>query len=77
MPCHAGSLIHSPGLSPRGHPYAPAHFSQETKTEWIDLGRSLWQWRTYDRAGVKWKWQKWFVEKAAALNFDYYLVDDG
>lgn len=55
----------------------PKLFPKGMEEEWIQPGRSLWQWWAYDAAGAEWSKQKWFVDHAAELNCDYYLVDDG
>lgn len=52
-------------------------FPQGIRTEWLKPGRCLWQWWAYDDPGTHWSKQKWFVDKAAELNCQYYLVDEG
>ncbi len=46
-------------------------------TDFIKPGRCLWQWWAYNEPGTEWSRQKWFVDQAAALNCQYYLVDEG
>lgn len=48
-----------------------------TELDWIKGGRCLWQWWAYNDPGTEWNRQKWFVDQAAALNCQYYLVDAG
>lgn len=55
----------------------PALFPDGARTEWIRPGKSLWQWWFYSWDGLRWDRQKQFVDAAAALNCEYYLVDDG
>ncbi len=45
--------------------------------QWIQPGRSLWQWWGYWNPGTLWEKQHWFVDNAAALGCQYYLVDEG
>lgn len=52
-------------------------FPAGLQTDWIKPGRCLWQWWAYDDPGTHWSRQKWFVDKAAELNCQYYLVDEG
>ncbi|OVE74166.1 hypothetical protein BVX94_01270 [bacterium B17] len=52
-------------------------FPKGVNTKWIKPGRSLWQWWAYRNPGTHWSKQKWFVDQAAALNLEYYLVDEG
>ena len=52
-------------------------FPKGVNTEWIKPGRSLWQWWAYRNPGTHWSKQKWFVDQAAALGLEYYLVDEG
>lgn len=52
-------------------------FPDAIRTEWIKPGRCLWQWWAYDDAGTHWSKQKQFVDKAAELKCQYYLVDEG
>ncbi len=52
-------------------------FTDGIRTDWLKPGRCLWQWWAYDAAGTHWSKQKWFVDKAAELNCQYYLVDEG
>ncbi|MBN1490260.1 MAG: glycoside hydrolase family 97 catalytic domain-containing protein, partial [Phycisphaerae bacterium] len=47
------------------------------RTDWLKPGRCLWQWWAYNDPGTHWSKQKWFVDKAAELNCQYYLVDEG
>ncbi len=52
-------------------------FPEGSKTDWIKPGRSLWQWWGYWNAGTEWKKQQWFVDQAAELGCQYYMVDEG
>jgi alpha-glucosidase len=52
-------------------------FPKGINTEWIKPGRCLWQWWAYDDPGTMWDKQKWFVDQAAKLKCQYYLVDAG
>jgi alpha-glucosidase len=52
-------------------------FPNGCHTEWIQPGRSLWQWWGYWNPGTQWEKQRWFVDNAAALGCQYYLVDEG
>ncbi len=58
-------------------PPAPKLFPQGMAEPWIRPGRCLWQWWAYDGPGTEWKQQKWFVDRAAELKCEYYLVDEG
>lgn len=55
-------------------------FPQGIKTEWIKPGRALWHWWS-DRGGhfegLAVEKQKWWVDKAAEMGFEYILVDAG
>lgn len=61
-------------LSP---PPDPALFPQGINTPWLKPGRCLWQWWAFDDPGTHWSKQKDFVDKAAQLGCEYYLVDEG
>ncbi len=52
-------------------------FPQGAHTDWIKPGRCLWQWWAYNDPGTHWSRQKGFVDQAAKLNCQYYLVDEG
>lgn len=52
-------------------------FPDGIHTRWLKPGRCLWQWWAYDDAGTHWSRQKWFIDRAAELNCQYYLVDEG
>jgi alpha-glucosidase len=52
-------------------------FPNGIRTDWLKPGRCLWQWWAYDDPGTHWSKQKFFVDKAAELNCQYYLVDEG
>lgn len=54
-----------------------ALFPKGAHTDYLKPGRCLWQWWAYDDAGTLWEKQQWFVDQAAALNCQYYLVDEG
>jgi len=55
----------------------PKFFPQGMNTEWVQAGRSLWQWWGYNNPGTHWSTQYWMVDQAAKLNCEYYLVDEG
>lgn len=63
-----------PALCP---PPDPELFPQGIHTDWLKPGRCLWQWWAYNDPGTHWSKQKWFVDKAAELSCQYYLVDEG
>lgn len=67
-----GDLVHN--VCP---PPDPALFPAGMATNWVKPGRSLWQWWAYDDAGTHWSRQKAFIDQAALLGCDYYLVDEG
>lgn len=50
-------------------------FPQGMATEWIKPGRSLWNW--WSDSPVAFQYQKEWVDKAAEMGFEYYLVDAG
>ncbi len=52
-------------------------FPQGVRTSWLKPGRCLWQWWAFDDPGTHWSKQKQFVDKAAELGCEYYLVDEG
>ena len=55
----------------------PELFPKGMATDWVQVGRSLWQWWGYNNPGTHWSRQHWFVDQAAKLNCGYYLVDEG
>ena len=63
-----------PALCP---PPDPTLFPRGIRTDYLKPGRCLWQWWAYDDPGTHWSKQHWFVDQAAALNCQYYLVDEG
>jgi len=70
-------LVHNdlvPALCP---PPDKKLFPEGIRTDWLKPGRCLWQWWAYDDAGTHWSKQKDFVDRAAELNCQYYLVDEG
>ncbi len=50
-------------------------FPQGIKTEWIKPGRALWHWWSGDNVGFE--KQKWYVDKAGQMGFEYILLDGG
>lgn len=58
-------------------PPAKDLFPEGVKTAWLKPGRCLWQWWAFDDPGTHWSKQKWFVDQAAKLGCQYYLVDEG
>jgi alpha-glucosidase len=58
-------------------PPDPSLFPDGMRTRWCKPGRVLWQWWAYNDPGTQWNRQKWFVDMAAKLNCQYYLVDAG
>jgi len=70
-------LVHVPIVDALCSPPDPALFPQGLHTPWLKPGRCLWQWWAFDDPGTHWSKQKAFVDKAAALGCEYYLVDEG
>jgi alpha-glucosidase len=70
-------LVNAPLVDALCPPPDPALFPQGMATPWIKPGRCLWQWWAFDDPGTHWSKQKDFVDKAAALACEYYLVDEG
>lgn len=66
-----------PWRGPETQPPDPTLFPQGIRTSWLKPGRCLWQWWAFDDPGTHWSKQKAFVDKAAALACEYYLVDEG
>ena len=52
-------------------------FPMGMREPWIQPGRCLWQWWAYGGEGTQWKRQQWFIDRAAELKCQYYLVDEG
>jgi alpha-glucosidase len=54
-------------------------FPDGMDTEWVKAGtgRRLWQWWAYLTTGTHWSLQKKFLDHAARLNCDFYMVDEG
>ncbi len=71
------ALVNSDAVANVCPPPDPALFPDGFATEWLKPGRSLWQWWAFDNAGTHWSRQKGFVDYAAKLGCDYYLVDEG
>ena len=44
-------------------------------TEWLEVGRATWNW--WSGSPVDFKDQKWWVDQAQKLGFEYHLVDAG
>ena len=70
-------LVHVPVVDALCPPPDPTLFPQGLQSPWIKPGRCLWQWWAFNDPGTHWSKQKDFVDKAAALACDYYLVDEG
>lgn len=70
-------LVNAPLVDALCPPPDPALFPQGMSTPWLKPGRCLWQWWAFDDPGTHWSKQKEFVDKAAALACEYYLVDEG
>ncbi|GAA5125476.1 glycoside hydrolase family 97 catalytic domain-containing protein [Luteolibacter yonseiensis] len=51
-------------------------FPQGMKTDWLKPGRSYWTWGFGQWDTAKWELIKGFVDDAASLNCDYYVIDD-
>ncbi len=69
------SLVNSdivPALCP---PPDPRLFPEGMHTDWIRPGRSLWNW--WSDSSVEFRFQKEWVDHAAEMGMDYYLVDAG
>jgi alpha-glucosidase len=71
------ALVHQPVVNALCPAPDAKLFPQGIRTAWLKPGRCLWQWWAYDDAGTHWSRQKGFVDQAAALKCDYYLVDEG
>jgi alpha-glucosidase len=71
------TLVHSQIVSALCPAPDPKLFPQGVNTPWLKPGRSLWQWWAFDSPGTHWSKQKGFIDKAAELNCQYYLVDEG
>ena len=69
---HASAIVEAVAPPPN-----PELFPNGSATEWIKPGRSLWQWWAFNDPGTHWSKQKEFVDKAAELKCEYYLVDEG
>jgi len=50
-------------------------FPEGINCAWIKPGRSLWNW--WSDSSVEFRYQKEWVDKAAEMGFEYYLVDAG
>ena len=50
-------------------------FPEGIKTEWIKPGRALWHWWSGD--SVNFERQKWWIDNASQMGFEYILVDAG
>ncbi len=50
-------------------------FPAGIRSVWIQPGRSLWNW--WSDSSVEFRYQKEWVDKAAEMGFEYYLVDAG
>ncbi len=70
-------LVQSPVIPALCPPPDPALFPQGLRTPWIRPGRCLWQWWAFNDAGTHWSRQFGFVDRAAELKCEYYLVDEG
>ena len=69
---HASAIVEAVAPPPNSE-----LFPNGSATEWIKPGRSLWQWWAFNDPGTHWSKQKEFVDKAAELKCEYYLVDEG
>jgi alpha-glucosidase len=61
-------------------PPDPALFPRGLHEPWIRPGRALWHWwsGTFgDLEGVSYQRQRWWIDHAARLGFEHYLVDAG
>lgn len=70
-------LVHAPLVDALCPPPDANIFPRGIRTSWLKPGRCLWQWWAFDDPGTHWSRQKDFVDKAAALCCEYYLVDEG
>jgi alpha-glucosidase len=57
-------------------PPDPKLFPQGRDTPWIKPGRAFWTWGFGQWDTAKWERIRGFVDDAAALNCDYYVIDD-
>ncbi len=71
------TLVNSDIVHNVAPPPDPTLFPDGFDTDWIEPGRTLWTWWDLGRGGAEWSLQKGFVDDAAELNFQYYLVDAG
>lgn len=71
------ALVHQPVVNALCPPPDATLFPEGIRTPWLKPGRCLWQWWAYNDPGTHWSTQKGFVDKAAALKCEYYLVDEG
>jgi len=71
------ALVNCDAVAALCPPPDAALFPKGIQTDYLKPGRCLWQWWAYDEPGMHWSKQKSFVDQAAALNCQYYLVDDG
>jgi alpha-glucosidase len=63
-----------PSLNP---PPDPRLFPNGPHTDWILPGRSLDTWTLFGNDGAQWHRQKWFIDRCAALQCEFLLVDAG
>jgi alpha-glucosidase len=54
----------------------PQLFPKGALTEWIKPGRSYWTWGFGQWDSAKWELIKGFIDDAASLNCEYYVIDD-
>lgn len=69
-------LVNSDVISNVSPPYDPDLFPKGYATDWIKPGKSVWSWLA-GNGEVTFENMKRFTDWAAALGFDYNLVDEG
>ncbi len=70
-------LVRAPVVPAVCAPPDPKLFPEGIRTEWLKPGRCLWQWWAFGAGGTHWSRQFGFVDRAAELKCEYYLVDEG
>ena len=70
-------LVHASLVDALSSPPDEKIFPKGIRAPWLKPGRCLWQWWAFDDPGTHWSKQTSFVDKAAALQCEYYLVDEG
>jgi alpha-glucosidase len=58
-------------------PFDPKLFPKGYNTDWVKPGRSVWSWLAEKKRSITLENMKYFSDQAAALGFEYNLVDEG